>query len=186
MQSEKIFPLGLRIIIPLLVGLAVNFWPRPLSLELAYQHLQLAHADSRQQAEIVALQQAVKIEPWRSEIWENIGKDELAIGDLDNSISAYRQASLLNGLSPAGSSSLGDALLRKGQREEALKVWQACLSSDSANAELYKKVFDLQTTLGKYEAALGTLHSWLEFQPGNPQVNFQMALLIAASQPRQA
>jgi tetratricopeptide (TPR) repeat protein len=186
MQSENNFPLGLRILIPLLFGLAINFWPRPLSLETAYHHMQLAHSSNRQQAEIVALRQAVSLEPWRADFWEKLGQDELAQGNPENAIAAYQRASLLGKLSPAGNVALGDALLRNGQKDAALEVWQASLRTDSTNLELIKKLFELQCTLKQYEAALGTLQAWIELQPADPQVNYQMALMIAASQPKPA
>ena len=81
MPRENRLELLFLILLPVLAALAFNLWPRPYALDEALASAALARSERYPTEYNAYLYQALEIEPWRGELWEEIGTHELVQGN---------------------------------------------------------------------------------------------------------
>jgi len=87
-------------------------------------------ADENQRT-VDALQQAVKTDPSNSELWVHLGFAYRKAGDLSKAQESFEKASSLNPRDPDAYFMLGLIYESKGQNQDALRAWKACLANQT-------------------------------------------------------
>jgi tetratricopeptide (TPR) repeat protein len=192
MRNERRFPLVLLIILPLLAAFAMNLTPRQWAEQYLLQDgWQWQNASA---GEIVSVsekidqsfEQVVALEPWRADLWELMGENELSEGEVDEAIVDYEQALNLKGLSVKGMMALGDSYLQKGQGQKAIQVWQNALVAGGKPDDLYLRIAKQERQLQNFVGEIQTLRVWQIANPLNAWTPYELGLLQAASQPQAA
>jgi len=192
MRQDEHIPLVFLIILPLLAAFALNLAPRQFAeqflLQDGWQWQAASAADKASAPEKMdqSFEQVVALEPWRSDLWELIGENEQAEGEVNEAIVDYEQALNLKGLSNQGMMALGDSYQQEGQGEKAIQIWQKALGAGGDPDEVYLRIAKQERQLKNFAGEIQTLHSWQLAKPLNAWIPYELGLLQAASQPQAA
>jgi tetratricopeptide (TPR) repeat protein len=165
-----------------LLGVASNF----RTMEQALHHAQDAiHAGDSEGASM-ALSQAARYVPWRSELWEQAGVLALKAGMAESSKSYLERVEIKGGLTAEGLQAMGDILESEGDLQEAVRYWEVAQKTGGNNSALHTKLAAAYQQLGELEDAIQHLHLSLEGDPGNAILNYNLGILLAALDPEAA
>jgi tetratricopeptide (TPR) repeat protein len=192
MRHDERFPLVLLIILPLMAAFAMNLAPRQWAerflLQDGWQWQTASAAEKASGSEKIdqAFEKVVALEPWRGDLWELIGENEQAEGEVDEAIVDYEQALNLKSLSIQGMVALGDSYQQKGQGDKAIQIWQKALSAGGDADVLNLRIANRERQMQNFGEEIQTLRSWQTAKPLNAWVPYELGLLQAASQPQAA
>jgi tetratricopeptide (TPR) repeat protein len=176
----------IKIFLPFIFVVVFRLAPLP---ELLHVNLQLAqYSQETQRYDQVAenLREVVSHQPWRLELWEVIGIQEIETGNWGWAIEAFQQAAYSGILSVDGQVAMGDAYFQSGDEPGALSVWQAIIDKGIISIQAYERVFNIQKKAHNYSAMLAVLHDWIKADPENAFVTSQYSLLLVLSDPLKA
>jgi tetratricopeptide (TPR) repeat protein len=187
MRSAKEFPLWVLLGIPILLGLAFSFAPRPQSLQQDLQAAQMAQGSLNSTREATHFQGVLAWEPWRYSLWELTGNKAWEAGDAPAAITAFQTAEVLGALSEGGRKKLGDAYLAAGDWQQAIAAWQKLIGSKQMDfTSLYKQILAQQIDHKAFTDAFVTAQAWVIRDPFSAEAAFQAGLVEAAINPRDA
>ena len=192
MRHDEHFPLVFLIILPLMAAFAMNLAPRQWAeqfiLKDGWQWQAASAAEKAAASKKIdqSFEQVVALEPWRGDLWELLGDNELAEGKVDEAIVAYEQALSLRSLSNKGMLALGDSYQQKGQGDQAIRIWQKALSGGGNPDEVSLRIANIERQMQNFAGEIQTLHSWQTAKPLNAWVPYELGILQAASQPQTA
>lgn len=178
--------LFLKICLPLIFLVAISAYPRSYAVADALRAAQSAQSMGLHQAAASALRQVLENEPWRSPLWETLGREELASGRLPEAIAALKRADQAGSLSPDGRFQLGEAYLQQGDTALAEATWQALLKTEGPSGRVYARLAQVQGAHRDYPAVLATLRGWHSLAPDDVHVTYLLGLNLTAQQPDQA
>lgn len=186
MQSEKEFPLGLVLAIPLLVGLAFNFAPRSQPLEAEIQAAQKATSYHSPAGVVQHLNAILAWEPWRTSLWLEAGLSANEAQDFPAAVRYFQAAAKFGELSNAGRVALGDAYLQSGDWRQAISTWLALVSAGQGEDSLFERILSAQWNHQLFEDAAHTANLWHAKSPQNAQAAFKAGLLASVVDPTKA
>ncbi|MDR3574007.1 MAG: tetratricopeptide repeat protein [Anaerolineaceae bacterium] len=192
MRHDEHFPIFFLIILPLISAFAMNLAPRQWAeqfiLQDGWQWQSASKAEKVPLPEKIdqSFEQVIALEPWRGDLWELIGNNELKEGEVDEAIADYEQALNLNNLSVNGMLALGDSYQQKGEGAKAIQVWQKALASGGDAGVFFLRIANEQRQMENFSGEIQTLRSWQTAKPLDPWVPYELGLLQAASQPQTA
>jgi tetratricopeptide (TPR) repeat protein len=192
MRRNEPFPIFFVIILPLMAAFAMNLAPRQWAEQYILQdgwQWQAASANQKTtEPEKIdqSFEQVVAFEPWRGDLWELIGNNELAEGETDEAIVDYEQALNLKSLSNKGMIALGDSYQQKGQGQKAVQLWRQALAAGGDPDGIYLRIANAERQAQNFAGEIQTLRSWQAVKPANAWVPYELGLLQAASQPKSA
>ena len=181
MPRENRLELLFLILLPILAALAFNLWPRPYALDEALASAASARSERYPSEYNAYLYQALEIEPWRGELWEEIGTHELVQENWVAAIEAFSKAQNNPGLTSSGFLSLGAAYEGLGQADEAIAVYLEAASKDGALEAAFRRAAELQRAQGDFEGTVRTLRLWLAQDPANSEILYALGVLEAGS-----
>ncbi len=173
-------------LIPLIVAVAFNLSPQAYALDELWMQARQAHRWQQLSQQIKALRGITTFEPWRADLWEQIGNLEMASGGWQDAIEAYQAARGLGGLSSEGQIALGSAFWNLGEREQAAAYWSQLMANEELSAGAYAKIAGLYRKAGDFSNAEKTLRNWLRQAENDPQANYQLGLLLSPNRPQEA
>jgi tetratricopeptide (TPR) repeat protein len=176
----------LIIILPILLAAGLQLQPRAAQLQGALQSLKASSEESSSTVLLVHLNQVVEIEPWRGEIWEQIGVLQKYAGHIDLAVSAYEQAYRLRALSLEGQDDLIKLYQKQGNLTAAIALIREQVETGKMGTESYEQVARLQLASGDRSGALLTLQNWRQHQPESARVRYLQGVLILEEDPQQA
>ena len=179
MPRKNRLELTLLILLPVLAALAFNLRPRPSALDEALVSARLARSENFPEVYNGYLYKALEIEPWRGELWEEIGTHELSQENWDAAIQALTTAEDYRGLSPAGIFSLGAAYEGIGSVDKAVESYLRAASQAPDFAAAFRRAADLQRGQGDFTGTVRTLHLWLAQDPVNDEILYELGVLEA-------
>ncbi|MEJ5201677.1 MAG: tetratricopeptide repeat protein [Anaerolineales bacterium] len=178
--------LVLWVLIPLIVAVAFNLSPQAYALDELWIQARQAHRWQQLSQQIKALRGITTFEPWRADLWEQIGDLEMASGGWRDAIEAYQTAKGLGGLSSEGQIALGSAFWNLGEREQAAAYWSQLMANEELSVGAYAEIAGLYRKAGDFSNAEKTLRNWLRQAENDPQANYQLGLLLSPNRPQEA
>jgi len=169
--------------LPLLIALVVMLAPRPARLDAAWQSIQATSQTGTPEKGLDELYLVVEYQPWRADVWEQIGGGEQQRGNLAAARRAFEQAGVTGELSPAGYLAWGQVLAQSGEVQAAQRIWQELLEREN-QPQVYHELVRSQIAQGDLTAAEASLRRWLAVD-ARPQVRYELGLVLLAERPRQ-
>lgn len=126
---------------------------------------------------------AVKLLPWRQDLWEQAGLMALADENPDLAKYYFTQSP---GLKPTGQLALGDAHYRLGEVESALEQWERLRSDGLGSAQLYNRLGHVYYQLGRYEEAGDAFSIATKLDDLDADSFYMLGLLLSAQSPQVA
>lgn len=169
-----------------LLGVILMIWPAARSLWQVHrvESIPSASQDAAQAAQMLA-QAAVHL-PWRKDLWERAGRLAYQGGDIQSAVRHFQRAAKLEVLSPQGYLILGEALKQMGDLPAAITAWQEARDRGATTAETYARLLEAYRQLGDYQAAIADLRAWIEIQPSEAALYYQLGLLLSTQEPEAA
>jgi len=180
----------LKLLLPLLALVYLNSSPSSYAVVEGLRRSRIAAQAGFHHQAAQALRLVVEREPWRSFLWEQIGREELAAARIPEAVAAFKQAQMLGQLSPEGHFQLIEAHVMAGNPADAELELLALLDLPEAAVELKSRAFDrlaqLRRERGDFAAAVEALRSWRRSEPGNPRIVFLLGLHLTVVSPDEA
>ena len=129
-----------------------------------------------------ALAQAAHYSPRQFEYLEQAGIFALQAGDRNAAKTYLEQVHASGELSPEGLTSLGDIAQMEGNDQLSIDYWEAAIIS-SDEVEIFTKLIQAYRQVDDWGKAVKTQKELVSRFPNNPQYNYQLGLMLAASQP---
>jgi len=187
MRFEDRLLILFKLILPLL--LLVLLRVSPVS-KLVREDLRLANAGGAKQdglpGSAAALRDAVKREPWRTGLWEQIGRLETSAGQGSRAIAALLEADARAALSADGLFLLGDLYLQEKNVAAAEAAWQRFLTIHGPSARIYERLVHSQRARGNYSGAVETLRAWRAFDRQDARAAYLLGLHLSPMEPDEA
>lgn len=176
----------IKIFLPFVFVVVFRLAPLPGQLYANMQLSQFSQEAQRHDQVAENLREIISHQPWRLELWEEIGVQEMESGNWGAAIEAFQHAANNKILSVDGQLALGDAYLQIGDELKALSAWQTILDNGVISLEAYERVYNIQKTSHDYSAMLVVLLDWIKADPKNAFLASQLGLLLALSDPEKA
>jgi tetratricopeptide (TPR) repeat protein len=189
MQHKELLPILASILLVMALALLMSLQPESLPVSDALRILQTpASPLSTRQVEnkTRAIHQLLDWQPWRVELWEQLGDAELAVHKDDQAVAAYEQALRAGSLSSQGKMHLGDLYQQFGRPADAEHLWLELVTSGDHSKDVIERLAHAQRRKGDFEAAVSTLQTGLAADPQNSQAAFELGLLLLGSKPEEA
>ncbi len=174
-----------RITLVCLLVVLLGLLPYPVQL---WEYSRQARAAAAQQPAraAAAYHEVLRLQPWRSDLWEQVGRFELQAGQPQEGIAALEKARSLSSLSADGWLALANAYQQNRQSGAALDLWREYLRRFGPSALVYTRLLAVQRAAGDLDAAAATLQAWQALEPTNSRLAYQRGLLLLASDPTAA
>lgn len=132
------------------------------------------------------LAQVNEYQPWRAELWEQMGVYALQGGELQAAIDHFERGKKLMALSPDGYLALGDAYKQIDNLDEALQAWDKALQSGVGPVEVYNRLLEVHISQNDFSAVVADLRELVALRPADVQLRYTLGLHLAARQPLDA
>ena len=126
---------------------------------------------------------------WRDNLWNEVGKAKLIIGQKTEAIIAYENAKSGNALSAFGWDILGRNEWEDGNKKEALALWEEGLALHPAYYEFYSHFVMVYREDGNQDAEKKALEDWLGFERETEKAapfHYRLGLLLILDDPEKA
>jgi tetratricopeptide (TPR) repeat protein len=119
-------------------------------------------------------------------LWEEAGRAALNAGDYLGAINHLEQARAASSLTASGFILLGEAYQLQGNETAAEQVWRALVDLGEAPPGIYLRLANALRLRNEIPAAIEVLQALLVHHPGQASATYELALLLAASDPQAA
>ena len=170
------------LIIVMLLGVSSGW--RMIDRQL-YRARKAIEANDSQRASL-ALVQAAQYAPWRKDLWEQAGIYALQDGQHQTAKSYFLRVDNPSDLSTAGLTALGDIAQFEGDLKYAIQLWEEALTAGNGDIELHTRLAEAYQQLGDLDNAIQHLIELVELNPTDSASNYQLGLMLAATQPESA
>jgi len=171
------------IISPLIVAMAGQPVATMRSYEEALTLLQTAREQQDFSAEITALESILEVSPWRGRLWQRVGRLYLDTGQEERAIHAFNKAASLQQLDPQGQVWLADAWISSGSGEQGRMLLEILKTTDSFVLSQAATLLRQNLYL---ESCREILKRIISLDPQNEEMNYQLGVLLMATQPSEA
>jgi len=126
--------------------------------------------------------------PWRSDLWEQAGLLALAGKAPAAAITYFKESAAGGFLSLQGYLGWGEAYLQTGNYYTALQIWEAAQLIFGPSEEALTRSAEIHRELEDYPALIADLKALINLpaQISDPNLNFELGLLLAAHDPATA
>ncbi len=192
MQPGERFLFVLKLCLPFLVLVLFNASPVPHAVTKDLREAGAAQVGeqpaiaNRSETIASAYRRVLSREPWRVELWDQVGQAELAGGRVPEAIDALRRADQAGTLSAEGRFQLGEAYLRQGESQAAVDTWEALLRLEGPSTRVFERLFQVHRTQRDYPAAIAVLRAWREHDPQDARVAYLLGIDLCIFQPDEA
>jgi tetratricopeptide (TPR) repeat protein len=174
---------GLIILIPLIGMSILNTAPVPDEIARINREINSISANGSDHIEDLTL--LLQYQPWRSDLWERLGREYLDKEEYAASINAFQIGESSKDLSSDGKIAWADALISSGDYESAKEMLRTTASSQN-NLINFIQIIALQRSIGDVYGAEGTLLFAHHLFPENEEISFQLGLMLSTTQPDSA
>lgn len=192
---ERISPV-LKILLILFLALLLNVSPASKAVENGLRKARIAQETGFALAEAEGLRQAVLREPWRTDLWEVLGRAEYMAGQYEPALTSLQTALQHNALSAEGRFLMGELYLQADDAPAAEAAWLAVVGStctDSQKAvtpELLSRAYDRLVTLRSsqedYSGAVRLLRDWQNSSAAGARSAYLLGLHLTITSPEEA
>jgi tetratricopeptide (TPR) repeat protein len=178
-----------RLLIPLILIPLLGITPRSHEVVQDFWEARGALESGSTRMASTYLARAAERLPWRADLWQMAGKYALQGGSPQAAIHYFEQAAERTNLSPDEQVLLGDAYQQVGDLTSAIRTWQAILDHQADPGDpqaIYTRLLNAHLQLEDYPGAINDLKGLVAIQPADPQLRYQLGLLLAAEHPEAA
>lgn len=190
MAFQERLALWLKICLPFLFLVVLNAYPHNRAVESGLHRVRAAQRAGQHQAAALEMRAVYAREPWRTDLLEQVGREEYQAGQFKESAEAFESARAEGALSLEGAYLLGEVYYNQGEYALAQENWAALAGSPQAGLGLRSRAHDrlvqLHRQQGAFEAAIAALRAWHSLEPENARVAFLLGLHLSAFDPAQA
>ncbi len=186
MQPKTGFFLVIKMLLPLLVAIALAISPVPYRLAEDLRDARSSRALGQHALTVIFLQDALRIQPWRTDLLEALGQAAYANKQEDVAFAALQTAERSASLSADGQILLGDLYAKRGDSSAAAQTWHTLLKQGGPLPAVYGRLFHLYTSQHDLSAAVATLRDWLRSDLQNAQVTFWLGEYLCVFSPDEA
>ncbi|MDZ4158874.1 MAG: tetratricopeptide repeat protein, partial [Anaerolineaceae bacterium] len=176
----------LLILLPLIGAVVFAIAPQPIALVKALSAASQAEAANRPADAAAELRLALSFQPWRMDLRERLGRNELAAGNIDAATAVFEFIAAGRGLSTEGALALGESYRLAGDTQSALDTWERLIESENAPVEAYRRICELQRAVNNVEQAIAACRAWVNAHPEDPLAVYLLGLLLAVQTPSEA
>ena len=172
----------LRVFLPLVIIMLLGVSSDWVPLDRLLYKSEKAISENDTMGASQALAQAANYSPVKFQLLEQAGTYALQAGDRDAAKTYLERVHVSGELSPSGLSALGDIAFSEGNPRLAINLWEQAILSGQ-EADLYNRLIQLYRQIGDLDNAIQTQKDLVALFPNNPVYNFQLGLMLAATQP---
>lgn len=181
MRPAPEFPTSLRIWLPLLAAAVLLWGPRAVELDRRFLASQSAQQQDESLAEGMHLLELAGWEPWRADLWQQIGIKALRGGDNDLAIRTLEKAAQLGKIENQGSLALGEAYWSQKEFAQALNAWDGLIETGQAPQMVYQRVIQFKRDAGQFDEAFQYSQAWKTAYPQDSQAAYTWDVLALAT-----
>lgn len=174
---------GIILLVPLIGMGLLN--ASPVAEEIAQINKEINSISSNGTDHIEELTFLLQYQPWRSDLWERLGREYLDKEEYSNAIYAFQNGKSAQGLSSGGKIGWADALISSGEIETAKQILRMTATSENDLVN-YMQIITLQRRIGDVYGAEATLLIANRRFPENEEISFQLGLMLSSTQPDSA
>lgn len=186
MPSAQSLKILLKVCLPALLLILLKVNANSLMVREQVYEARAYIRSGQHQLAAEALRDAAAREPWRIDLWEQIGVENLAAGQVDQAIIDLIKAREAGALSVDGLTWLAEAYQQQGSVQQAEAVWQTLLREDGPSAYRYEQLVHLQRSRGDLQSVVETLAEWRTEMPEDARAAFLLGLHLSLSEPDEA
>jgi len=186
MRNEERVTLVIKLLLPVFLAVLLNLSPQAAVLHDALSRAQVAVAYEQHAVAAEHLQQAAAYQPWRGDLWEQLGEQRMLAEQYVGAAEAYQRAWMLDEISDAGLAQWAQAHLALEEDGGAIRAWQARIDRGGAAREVYASLAAAQRRQGKIADAAATLCAWLEQDPEDADTAYELGVHLMVSAPDEA
>ncbi len=179
MQSRRMIILIQAAIIGILL-LVLRPVPLPMSLMESWNILGERDNHDNPIRKINALQEILRFNPDRVDLWLSLADEAEFTGDLNLAISALEKADLIQPLETSRLFLLADLYSNVGLEEKAGRVWKALASRNDLTEHDYFRLIISQRTAGNFNQAREYVEEWVNHYSTSGRANFIGGVLFAS------
>ncbi|GAP15168.1 protein containg TPR repeat [Longilinea arvoryzae] len=146
----------------------------------------LAQFQNQPEEAIQALRQLLELQPWRTDLYEGIGKLQIETGNRDAAISAYQEAYHAKALDSEGVLRLAQLQSETGNSSQARDLVGELLTSKELDDATFSQVVVLLKKIADPEEILARMDAWLEKDPTNARALYIKGVYLAPINSAQA
>jgi tetratricopeptide (TPR) repeat protein len=185
-MDRKLLEVAGIIVFAVAVVLLTGMTPRAKDQEAHLQAARVALSVEQPLRAADELLLAAQWEPWRADLWEQIGQDEIDGGQPSDAVKAFQWADVIGGLSPNGQYELGQAYLATGNADQAKETWRKLATKSSLPGSLFSELALAQRRQGDWEDLINTLSAWSKQSPENKDITYELGVVLASQSPQEA
>ncbi len=174
---------GIILLVPLIGMGLLNTSPVPE--EIAQINQEINSITSNRPDHIEELSLLLQYQPWRSDLWERLGREYLGEEEYAAAINAFQKGQSGEGLSSGGKIAWADALFSSGDIESAKQILRSTVTTQIELIN-FMQIITLQRRIGDVYGAEATLLSANHVFPENEEISFQLGLMLSSTQPDSA
>jgi tetratricopeptide (TPR) repeat protein len=190
MTFQERLSLLLKICLPFLFLVVLNAYPKNRGVEDGLRLARAAQYSGQHQAAARELRGVFTREPWRTDLLEQIGREEWLAGRFKESAEALERADAGSALSLDGAYLLGEVYLKRGSRRQAMAQWRGLLGEELLGSELRGQVYDhliqMYRDQGNFLACIDLSRDWHSLEPENASAAFSLGLFLSVVDPAQS
>ncbi|NMB67378.1 MAG: tetratricopeptide repeat protein [Chloroflexi bacterium] len=187
MRVKRLSALLLFLLTPVVIMATV--WvmqPGQGQVALDLQQARLAQARNQPAEAAAALERVLKKQPWRVDLYEQIGSLELQAGNVEAALAAYEKGNQQTGLGGSGFLNLSDLYIENEQYDQAKRTLLFAANSGQLSTADFEKAYQMIGEVGDAEDRQTVLNAWLIADPRNARVQYLNGVALAVGQPAQA
>ncbi len=181
MRPAPEFPTSLRIWLPLLAAAVLLWGPRAAEFDRRLLASQSAQQQGQSLAEGTHLLELASWEPWRADLWQQIGMNALRGGDTKMAIRTLEKAAQLGRIENQGSLALGEAYWSQKEFEQALNAWDGLIETGQAPRTVYQRAIQFKREAARLEEAFQYSQAWKTAYPQDSQAAYTWDVLALAT-----
>jgi tetratricopeptide (TPR) repeat protein len=174
-----------KIFLPLLFMAGLSILPFDRRTGELLNSARVAELDDQPRLAAVYLYELLDRQPWRVNLWERAGVNQLAGGDDSSAIQSFERASSMGQLSLQGEEDLALAYERAGQYADAARAWNR-VAERTPSVEVYAHAAQNWRRAGAYPETVQALRGWQALEPSNAAVAYSLGVLLAGDMPDEA
>jgi tetratricopeptide (TPR) repeat protein len=183
---RRLLSILLRLLLPPMIVIGLGLWPRPVGLDRAFHAAHTARLRGWTTVEVGALQQIAMYQPWLPGIWERIGIEALASGQLDIAVHAFQKAERQGLLAVPARIAYGEAFWQQGENEAAVAAWTPLFENGQAEVWLFERAAAHWRSAGDRAMLQQVLRMWSAAHPGSAAADFELGVLLLPEEPAEA
>jgi tetratricopeptide (TPR) repeat protein len=171
---------------PIAAAVVIPVAAQPSGFFEASRSAETALLKGDRQAEIKALQQVVRYQPWRIDAWERIGTLQYATAEYEEAIGSFNQGNAHGQLSAKALITQGKAWKELDNSRNAETCFRKASEFRTNDLDLYLEIAGAQEEINDSIGTLATLLRAQKLSPYDTALNYHLGIQFAASQPQNA